>query len=426
MAEKHSDIDESIESMKSTLELLKAPEKGYVLGFRVAGVPFLFHKYFWAGGVFFGTMCVWFAGGFTAIDKFFIPFLIGIAGMSIIIFTHEMGHFVAAKILHVPMRAVVFFARGGVVVLKEKMQRGFVRRMIVLAAGVFAQLILLIAAEFFLSGTKSMPMVAQSFYVVLVFGNLFIMIISLIPYPGSDGQQMLAVMAHETLLKMGLDENTEIQKKANTDSKDYPCVRISTHNVLLTAQNTKIEKSVEAQASLTFRMSKAEYETGAGYIYAYGDYKSNKNPLDDIYVRCLKWTALAVLPLITFALALYFNMTALAAMLFGVLVLVPLLLLSLRGTLINDKARDFDIDGEQLGNRTIVVTKHSLFVVNNYGCLRYPWGSIRKIVNTPDCILLFTDMFRAYIIPTRVFFDDSQKKRFMNLLEVHDSSTPIT
>jgi len=185
-ARKKTELKETLELINSDLEAIKAPEDGYVLGFRVAGVPFLFHKYFWAGGFFVAWVCAVFVGGLDTFERFFVSFLIGIAG---------------------------------------------------LAGGVLAQLILLIVAHYLLLGVNTMPLVTQSLYVVLVLCNLVTIILNLVPWPGSDGHQMLAVMSQESLRKMGLDGNSvDGRDGADTEYDDY--VRIAAHSVELKAQQT--------------------------------------------------------------------------------------------------------------------------------------------------------------------------------------------
>jgi len=267
--------------------------------------------------------------------------------------------------------------------------------------------------------------VTQSLYVVLVLCNLVTIILNLVPWPGSDGHQMLAVMSQESLRKMGLDGNSvDGRDGADTEYDDY--VRIAAHSVELKAQQTIIEQSVMAQASLTFKISKPEYVAGSADLLAYGNYKTPKKPTDDIAVKCLDWTCIFILPMVAFGIALYFNVPVLAAIFFGVLVFLPSLLLSMRTTLITDKIQDYDADGELLGERTIALNEYGVFVINQYGYKHYQWENIKKIVNSPDYIIILLDMFYAQIIPVRVFSDETQKGKFLSLLDTYDNSAAIT
>ena len=236
---------------------------------------------------------------------------------------------------------------------------------------------------------------------------------------------MLAVFAHEALLKMGFDETAKDEQFTN-DTEKVGAVTINRHSVQLNPPGTVAPQSIEAQASVTFSLSKTEYIEGSNLLIAHGDYKNQQNPCNGNNVKWLNRVALVLIPISAFALAIVCKTPVWAALLFGMLAFLPTVVLSLRAQLLTDKLRDYDHDGPLLDSRTIAANQNGLFITNRFGYNYYQWDRVKKIIDSPDYILIIIDMFYAHTIPNRIFADEAQKKSLLNLLDAYSTSESNT
>ena len=421
---------EIVERIKSDLEAVKAPVEGYFLICRVAGVPVLVHKYFFLVGIFWVPLCISLVGmtsynGTLQLGHIFIQAVVVTLAIAFIVVVHEAGHFTAAWLLRVSVKATVFMPIGGAVIL-EPMRHGFWRRVTVLSAGIIAQAVLLLLAHLLLPKLQISELIAASLYIIFVFGNLFFALVNLIPFYGSDGYQLLAVSAEEFANALGFEDPeppAENQQKALQLNSQSEITTQSEFNDEVNAVSYDMDDItvpfVDENCLIKNIFAKVQFHIGAAEhfqalketsLYSPG---STERPKADCAVRALKWL-LFLLPFSGGVLVIRLDLSWWIALFTLCVSLVSYITMMLINIIVYRRHKSLYIANKDKEQHTLVFTDTGMIVIKDIGVEFVKRSALIDIRESSENILIYlNNPFSVYIIPKRIFKSEGEVKKFV-------------
>ena len=168
---------------------------GFLFKWRVKDVKILFH---WSI-LFFPIIAILFY------SNTIFNFLTSLLGILIVVFMHEVGHFLAAILLKYDVSDIVVHVLGGYCIHEEP-ELEF-EDILISLGGVSAQLVLILLSLSTIGFLKLINAnLSAPFYLllvrILIVYNLFLIIINLLPFEGFDGKTACRVVKYIKLPKV--------------------------------------------------------------------------------------------------------------------------------------------------------------------------------------------------------------------------------